>query len=786
MLRNYFKIAFRSLFKNKVYSFINIFGLAVGLAGTMLLLLWIENELSFDQFYEKKDRIYQAYNRNTFDGELYCWGTTPAPLGPALKAEYPDIAETARFVSWGGERLVSYKEKGVFITGNVCDPGLLSIFGFPFVEGNAKTALDGIYSIVITEKMAKKVFGDEPAMNKILKIDNKDNFKVTGILKDLPNNTRFTFEYLLPWKYLVKEGDENSYWGNNAYQTYIELKPNVSVDAVNKKIKDITIIHSNKEEDTEVFLHPAKFWHLYSEFKEGKIVGGGISYVRLAAIIAAFILLIACINFMNLSTARSEKRAKEVGIRKVVGAERRGLIWQFLGESVLMATISFVIALLLTYIFLPNFNTLTTKQLVLDLTNPYYWIAAVAIILLTGLLAGSYPAFYLSSFKPIKVLKGFFKAGNQAVTPRKVLVVIQFGFSIMLIISTIIVYRQIQHGQNRPAGYERDNLVFMFMTGDMGKNYELIRSELLNNGTAASICKSNAPVSQAWSDTWGVQWKGSPENHKIDFDMIASSANYAKTMGMKVVDGRDIDIYTYKTDSLAMLVNESAVKIMGLKNPVGEWVKNDGKTYTIVGVLKDFILRSPYGEMKPLIVKSANWDNVITVRFNKDRSTTQNLAALEQVTKKYNPAYPFQYKFVDEDYAKKFGQQQRFGTFAGVFSSLAIIISCLGLFGLATFTAENRIKEIGIRKVLGASILNLTTLLSKDFIKLVIIAFAVASPIAWWAMTKWLADYTYRITIGWWTFALAGAMAVAIALLTISYQAVRAALSNPVKSLKTE
>ncbi|WP_409012922.1 ABC transporter permease [Emticicia sp. C21] len=730
--------------------------------------------------------IYQAYNRNTFDGELWCWGTTPAPLGPALKAEYPDIAETARFVSWGGERLVSYKEKGVFISGNICDPALLTIFGFPFKEGSAKNALDGIYSIVITEKMARKVFGDEPAMNKILKIDNKDNFKVTGVLKDLPNNTRFGFEYLLPWKYLVKEGNENSYWGNNSYQTYIELKPNVSVDLVNKKIKDITINHSNKEEDTEVFLHPAKFWHLYSEFKEGKIVGGGITYVRLAAIIAIFILLIACINFMNLSTARSEKRAKEVGIRKVVGAERRGLISQFLGESILMSAISFALAILLVYATLPSFNTLTTKQLTLDFANPYYWMAALIIVLLTGVLAGSYPAFYLSSFRPIKVLKGFFKAGNQAVTPRKVLVVIQFSFSIMLIISTIIVYKQIKHGQGRPSGYNRENLVFMYMTGDMGKNYELIRSELLNNGTAESICKTNSPVSQGWSDTWGVQWKGSPENHKIDFDVMTCSANFAKTMGMKLVDGRDIDIYTYKTDSLAMLVNESAVKVMGLKNPVGEWVKNDERTFIIVGVLKDFILRSPYGDNKPLLVKPRNWDNVITVRFNKDRSTQQNLAALETVTKKYNPAYPFQYQFVDDDYGKKFGTQQRFGTFAGVFSSLAIIISCLGLFGLATFTAENRIKEIGIRKVLGASTFNLTALLSKDFLRLVIIAFAVASPIAWWAMTKWLADYNYRITIGWWTFALAGLMAVSIALLTISYQAIKAALSNPVKSLKTE
>nr|WP_229238945.1 ABC transporter permease [Emticicia sp. C21] len=689
-------------------------------------------------------------------------------------------------MSWGGERLVSYKEKGVFISGNICDPALLTIFGFPFKEGSAKNALDGIYSIVITEKMARKVFGDEPAMNKILKIDNKDNFKVTGVLKDLPNNTRFGFEYLLPWKYLVKEGNENSYWGNNSYQTYIELKPNVSVDLVNKKIKDITINHSNKEEDTEVFLHPAKFWHLYSEFKEGKIVGGGITYVRLAAIIAIFILLIACINFMNLSTARSEKRAKEVGIRKVVGAERRGLISQFLGESILMSAISFALAILLVYATLPSFNTLTTKQLTLDFANPYYWMAALIIVLLTGVLAGSYPAFYLSSFRPIKVLKGFFKAGNQAVTPRKVLVVIQFSFSIMLIISTIIVYKQIKHGQGRPSGYNRENLVFMYMTGDMGKNYELIRSELLNNGTAESICKTNSPVSQGWSDTWGVQWKGSPENHKIDFDVMTCSANFAKTMGMKLVDGRDIDIYTYKTDSLAMLVNESAVKVMGLKNPVGEWVKNDERTFIIVGVLKDFILRSPYGDNKPLLVKPRNWDNVITVRFNKDRSTQQNLAALETVTKKYNPAYPFQYQFVDDDYGKKFGTQQRFGTFAGVFSSLAIIISCLGLFGLATFTAENRIKEIGIRKVLGASTFNLTALLSKDFLRLVIIAFAVASPIAWWAMTKWLADYNYRITIGWWTFALAGLMAVSIALLTISYQAIKAALSNPVKSLKTE
>ncbi len=764
-------------------------GLAVGMAAAILILLWIQNEISHDRFHKKIDRIYTINNRDKFNGELWAWNWTPKILAPTLKQDYPEVEEAVRTTNTSF--LMSVGDKHLTETGNFTDPSFLKVFSFSLIEGNPTTSLSQIYNIVITQKLAKKFFGNEDAVGKIIRIDSSDNFTVTGIMKDLPNNTSFNFEYLLPWSYMSRLGWNDSSWGNNSVQSYVLLKPGVSQASFDAKIKNITIDHTKGTGDsstTRVFTQPLKDHWLYSKSENGQYVGGRIETVKLFAVIAAFILLIACINFMNLSTARSEKRAKEVGIRKVVGAQKRFLITQFIGESILLAFIAFLFALLIVEISLPSFNTLVGKRLFIDFSNVYYWLFALAFILFTGILAGSYPAFYLSSYKPVKVLKGTFKASHALVTPRKILVVLQFTFAIALIICTIIVEQQIKYAQNRDAGYARDKLVYTFIQGDVDKYYQSIRNELISNGAAVAVTKSMSPITQRYSDGWGWQWTGSTEDDlKTDFIRMASDADFVKTMGVHLVEGRDIDIYKYPTDSTAMLLNEAAVKVMHLKNPLGTSVKADGREWHVVGVLKNFIYESPYEKVQQLAVMGPNsWFNVIHFKLNPDNSTVKDLHLVQNVFKKYNPQYPFDYKFADESYALKFHEEQKTATLAALFAGLTIFISCLGLFGLATYMAENRIKEIGVRKVLGASVFGITSLLSKDFLRLVIISLIVASPVAWWAMTIWLKNYPYHINIEWWVFIMAGLLSVLIALISVSYQSIKAAITNPAKSLRTE
>ena len=516
---------------------------------------------------------------------------------------------------------MSIGDKHLIESGNFTDPSFLKVFSFPLVQGNAATALNQVNNIVVTQKFAKKFFGNEDAVGKIIRIDSSDNFTVTGVMKDLPNNTSFNFEYLLPWSYMNKIGWDDSSWGNNSIQAYVLLKPGVSRAAFNAKIKNVTIDHTKGTGDsstTQVFIQPLKDQWLYSKSENGKYVGGRVETVKLFAVIAAFILLIACINFMNLSTARSEKRAKEVGIRKVVGAQKRFLIAQFVGESILLALFAFVLALVMVELSLPSFNDLVGKKLFIDFGNVYYWLFALAFIFFTGILAGSYPAFYLSSYKPVKVLKGTFKASHALITPRKILVVLQFTFAIALIICTIIVEQQIKYAQNRDTGYVRDQLAYTFIQGDVDKHYESIRSELMSSGAVLAVSKSMSPITQRYSDGWGWQWTGSTqEDLKTDFVRMASDADFVKTMGTRLVEGRDIDVYKYPTDSSAMLLNEAAVKAMHLKNPVGTMVNADGGVWHVVGVLKDFIYGSPYEKVQQLAVLGPkSWFNVIHFKLN--------------------------------------------------------------------------------------------------------------------------------------------------------------------------
>ncbi|MEO5681408.1 MAG: ABC transporter permease [Chitinophagaceae bacterium] len=787
MLQNYFKIAFRNLWKRKGYSFINILGLTIGMASAILILLWIQNELSYDRFYKNSDRLYSMYNRDKFDGKLWAWNSTPKIMAPTIKHDYPEVEAVTRFTSI--TFLSTVGEKKINARGAFADSSFLNMFSFPLISGNAAQALTGNYNIVLTEKMAIKLFGKEDAMGKTVLIDSNANFTVSAVLKDLPNNTALKFEYLLPWAFMDKLGWNDKFWGNNSVTTFVLLKPGAKQAAFDAKVKDITTSHS--DETTKVFSYPVSKGHLYGKSENGQLVDGQIVTVRLFAIIAVFILLIACINFMNLSTARSEKRAKEVGIRKVAGALKSSLVAQFIGESVLLSALAFLFAIIAVQLSLKGFNELVGKDLHIEYGNPLYWLSAISFILFTGLLAGSYPAFYLSSFTPVKVLKGTFKKMNALVTPRKIMVVLQFTFAIVLIISTIIVQHQINFAQDRDAGYNRNNLIYAFTQGDADKNYPLIKQDLLKSGAVLSLTKSANPITQRWSDGWGYIWTGSTESDKkLDFVRLGSDADLVKTIGIQLKEGRDIDIYNYPNDTTAMLLNESAVTAMRLKNPVGQQVRREGDhVWTVVGVVKDFILESPFEKkVNPMMIvgPADNFFQIIHMKLNPANAAKDNIAKAEKIFKQYNPQYPFEYVFADESYANKFKEQQRTGTLAVLFAGLTIFISCLGLFGLATYMAENRIKEIGVRKVLGASVFSITTLLSKDFLQLVIVSLLIASPLAWWGMNQWLQNYTYHIDIEWWVFAGAGTLSILIALATVSYQSIKAAVSNPVKSLRTE
>ena len=786
MFKNYLKIAIRNLWRNKGFSFINIFGLAIGMAAAILIGIWVQNELSYDQFHANKNTLYKVWNRTTGPGYIGTWDVTSAPLGKALKNDFPEVKNTAR-IYWTTERLFSYGDKNIKAKGNDVDKPFLSMFSFPLLKGNAEHALDDVNNIVLTEDLAKKLFGKTEPLDKIVKINNKDSYKVTGILKNLPNNTEFDFNYLVSL-----QGNENYYsnnaWDNYTYYTYVQLQPNSLVPGKLKdKIKNEAVKHSPGL-GTEIFLYPLSEWHLYSRFENGKPAGGRIEIVRLLILIARLILLIACINFMNLSTAQSQKRAKEVGVRKVIGAGKRSLVGQFLCEAIFIAFIAGMIALLIVELSLPAFNRLINKSLALNLENPLLWLNLFAIILITGLLAGSYPAFFLSAFKPVKVFKHSLKGIKNPFNPRKILVVTQFSIAIILVVSTLVVYREIKFVQNRNTGYNISNLVEVPVEGEIRKNYEVIKRDLINSGVVSAMCKNSLGVTVDGRTQSNYSWEGSNKDQEnLTFSRVGTDGDFVKTMHLTLLEGRDIDFNAHPADSASVLLNETAVKEMGIKNPVGKYIKEGSQTFTITGVFKDFIIGSPYENVNPMIVVGTKyWIYNIVMRFNEHKDMAKNLHTAEQVFKKYNPAYPFTYHFVDQEYEQKLSDQKQTGTLAALFAGLTIFISCLGLFGLAAYMAETRSKEIGIRKVLGASVVSIAKMISKEFVMLVALAIVIATPIGWLVMNKWLQDYTYRINIGWQIFAVSGLTAIIIAILTVSFQAIKAAVANPVKSLRTE
>lgn len=786
MLKNYWKIAVRNLLRSKGFSFLNIAGLVLGMASATLILLWIQHERSYDTFHEKNARLYELMTSHFADGK---WGTgsaTPEVMPPAIMKDCPEVEDVVR-ISWNSSLLFNYKDKAIKAEGAASDTGFLTAFSFLLIKGDAGTALRDPYSIVVTEGMAKKLFGDEDPMGKIVKMDNKDNFKVTGVLKDLPDNTQFRFEFINSYNFLTMKGWIDKDWTDVNNRAFVLLKPHTSLGAVNARLKGMIHQYSGGRTTTEAFIYPLNKMRLYSDFEDRKPSGGRITTVRIFGLVAALILGIACINFMNLSTARSERRGKEVGIRKVVGARKPSLILQFLCESLMIAFISGILAFFVVQWSLPAFGELTHKHLVLGYPDPYFWLCALGFVLLTGLLAGSYPAFFLSSFRPAAVLKGASLKVHALLTPRKVLVVTQFTIAVVLIVSSLVIARQIQYAQDRKTGYDQRNLIYMYLEGDIRSHFPTIKQELLQSGAATAVSMTTSPLTQTWSRGSGLSWEGMAPNTHISFIRTGSTGDIAKAAGLKLVSGRDLDVYTYPTDSFACLVNEAAVKMMGIKDPVGQWIFDDPVKWHIVGVVKDFVMGSPYEPIMPLIIKGPKfYMSTMHVRLNGEHSTRENLAVMEKIFKTYNPAYPFEYHFIDADYADKFSNERLTGKLASLFAGLTILISCLGLFGLAAYMAESRTKEIGIRKVLGASAMRISLLLSSGFVRLVLIAIAVATPIAWYVTHQWLQGYHYRVTIQWWWFGAAGLIAVVIALLAVSTQSIRAAMTNPVKSLRSE
>ncbi|QCW98819.1 FtsX-like permease family protein [Aggregatimonas sangjinii] len=799
MLKNYLKIAWRNLKKNKGYSAINIGGLALGMAVTLLIGLWVQDELSHNSYFANKDKIAQVYQSQTFNNQTGTGPAIPRPLEKALRDGYGDNFKHLIMSSWTNNLYLKYKETSFSRPGNYMQREAPELLDLQIIKGE-KDGLREVNSIMLSESTANALFGKEDPIGKVVKVSNEYDLMVTSVYKDIPvNNTFNDTEFIIPWEqYLasrewVRNAEDN--WGNNSFQMFVELAENRDMEKASQTIRNVKkdLNEDTAEFNPQIFLFPMEEWYLRGSFENGKQVGGRIKYVWLFGIIGAFVLLLACINFMNLSTARSEKRAKEVGIRKSIGSQRRQLINQFLSESFLVVLFAFLVAVVIVLLSLNGFNDLSKKEIFFPWANVFFWLASLGFILFTALIAGSYPALYLSSFRPVDVLKGTFKAGKYAGLPRKILVVLQFTVSVAFIIGTVIVMQQINHAKNRPIGYDNEGLIQIpTFSQDFNGKYDLMRSEFIGSGAVSEMSSSSSPTTQIWSNRGGFTWEGKPEGFQEDLAWTEVSSEYAKSLNLKIVEGRDFS-RDFASDSLAVLINETAKDYLGMENPVGKYLKDDDEEdpnppLKIIGVVQDMITQSPYEPVKQGVYVYDRYDNssYYNLRLNPNQSASQNIAVVESVFKEHFPDIPFQYDYVDSEYGEKFAAEERVGTLSGIFTALAILISCLGLFGLTSFVAEQRTKEIGVRKVLGASVFNVWNMLSKDFLKLVIISCFIAIPISYYIMNGWLQDYPYRVIMEWWIFALAFIGAMAITILTVSFQAIKAANANPVNSLRTE
>jgi putative ABC transport system permease protein len=796
MIKNYFNIAWRGLRANRLLSFINIAGLAVGMAVAILIGLWIWDEVSFNKSFQHHDRIVRVMQKQVIDGVVGTQRQVPVPLGDELRDNYGGDFERIVLSSDIGDHLLRRGDKTFTKPGNFMEPGAPEMLTLQMLMGS-RAGLQDAHSILLSETLARTLFAGADPMNKIVRIDDTADLRVMGVYADLRNNSDFKdLSFMAPWALDIEINKgmkrAQTQWGNNPALVYGQLKDHADIHNLSAKIRHVKADKESQagyKSTAELFLYPMADWHLYSEFRNGVNTGGRIEYVWLFGIIGVIILLLACINFMNLSTAKSEKRAKEVGIRKAIGSSRGQLIGQFFGESLFTAGLAFVFALALVWVALPFFNGLADKRMVVLTGSLAFWGLSAGFVMLTGLIAGSYPALYLSAFRPVRVLKGAFQAGRYAFVPRKVLVVVQFSVSVMLIIGTVVVYRQIQYSRNRPVGYDREGLVTAQMvTHDIHNHFLAFRQDLLQTGVVAEAAESTSPTTDPRNEEGGFNWRGKDPNSTTNFWTFGVTPEYGKTVGWKLVSGRDYS-RALATDGFSFVINETAAKMMGLEHPVGEIVQWSGYKFTIIGVVRDMVMMSPYDPVQPAIFYQAPWYlPVVTIRIKPGvgGGVSEAIDRISTVFSKYAPAEPFNYKFTDTEYELKFRAEQRVGSLAAFFAGLAIFISCLGLFGMATFMAEQRTREIGVRKVLGASVFSLWRLLSREFVVLVVISACIATPAAWYFMHRWLQNYTYRAGISWWIFLVTGVGALVITLLTVSVQAIKAAGMNPVKSLRAE
>lgn len=798
MLKNILKTAWRNLFRTRLHSFINITGLSIGMAVALLTGVWIKDECSFDKYNEHYDRVARVMQTTTFNGDVSTSYSVPVPLAEELRKAYGASFRHVVLSQWTRDHILSYGDKKFTEKGKFMEPDGPEVLSLHMLEGTRTGLSKDPATILISSSAARALFGNTTALNRVVRIDNKAVAKVTGVYEDLPANSQFYKLQFISSMELYKSMDPEvaavgTDWGWDAMEIFVQLADNTDFDQVSARIRDIKREKVKDKKGLAVykpvlFLHPMSRWHLYTEFKNGVSAGGRIQFVWLFGVIGVFVLLLACVNFMNLSTARSEKRAKEVGIRKAIGSTRGQLIGQFFGESLLAAACAFILAVALADLALPWFNGITGKQISLPWKDAGFWIVGLSSVMVTGFVAGVYPALYLSSFRPVKVLKGLFKAGPLAAVPRKALIVLQFTVSITLIIGTVIVYRQIRFLEDRPVGYNKESLISLQMnTSDFFGKQETLRQALLRTGAVVEMAESSSPATWVWRSNSGFDWPGKDPSVQDEFGTISVTHGYGKTLGWKIGSGRDFskDILT---DSAGLVLNQAAVKFMGLKDPVGQTIGWDHRNYHVIGVIRDMLMESPYDPVRPTVyyLGPEAEANFILIRLIPGLSVHASLDKIRAVFGQYVPSAPFDYKFTDEDFADKFRDEERTGRLALAFTVLAIFISCMGLFGMASFMAEQRIKEIGIRKVLGAPVFNLWRLLSADFVGLVILSLLIAGPVAYYFMHSWLQHYAYHTDIAWWIFMAAGLAALLITIMTVSFQAVKAAMSNPVKSLRTD
>ena len=785
MIRNFFTIAWRNIWKNKMFSFINIAGLGIGMACTIMIFLWVQYEKSWNKTQANYSQVYQGFSTRNFNGELTTGSDLMFPLPKAAKENFPEV-EGSTLVSYGENTLFTAGEKKIKRPTITVTSDFFDVFSYDFVHGDP-SAIKEPDGIILTESTAKAIFNNTDVVGKILELNRHRSVTVRGVIKDIVPSSTLVFDAIIPFNLSsdwIKQSIND--WVNCNNRTFYKVKNGTNIAQLEQKFLNLIKKNSPSENPTtrgSLLLQPMSKWRLYEEFRDGKNTGGRIQYVNLFTWIAIIILIIACVNFMNLSTARSEKRAREVGIRKTLGSEKKQLLAQFLCESLLMTIFAFVFAACIIYVGLPPFNRLLKQEIPIPFAQAQFWFYTLGIIIVTGLIAGSYPAFYLSAMKPVKVLKGSFLPGKRALLPRRVLVTAQFAVSIILISATLIIYQQIKHVQNRDLGYDTNNLIMVTANNDAAKNYEVLKNSLLASGLIEAVNVTSLPVSDIFGFTSGVRWVGAPEDPNLVIGFLGTGENFTNIMKAKMIEGRDFKA----GDSSVVMFNKEAIRVMKLKNPIGSTITWGGREKRITGIIDDLIMTSPFALPIPLMISyEPNWVGSINIRVKEGADVKKAVALIESNYKKYIPEYPFEYKFADTTFNDKFSNEQLIARLAFLFASLAIFICCLGLFGLVSFSIERRTKEIGIRKILGASVQSLLTLMSKEFFVLVLISFAIAIPIAWWLMSEWLSNFSYRINMGIGIFFLVGCITLLICMITVGLNAFKTATSNPVKSLRTE